>query len=127
MFIFYFLKRRWFDLTTWNAGVFLTGADMLSDQSNETRESCQFHHFLFGSQPGRKTNSNKPMEGGLTVRSVTGKGGRAIQKITNWVCFSFRGDLMIFHMQHFLQLFWLGCVCVLYYFLGADSILDGIV
>ena len=34
---------------------------------------------------------------------------------------------MIFHMQHFLQLFWLGCVCVLYYFLGADSILDGIV
>ena len=70
MFIFDFLKRRWFDLTTWNAGVFLTGADMLSDQSNETRESCQFHHFLFGSQPGRKTNSNKPMEGGLTFRPL---------------------------------------------------------
>ena len=89
--------------------------------------AANFPIFLFGSQPGRKTNSNKPMEGGLTVRSVTGKGGRAIQKITNWVCFSFRGDLMIFHMQHFLQLFWLGCVCVLYYFFGANSILDGIV
>ena len=80
---------------------------------------------LAASLEGRQIQTNQSHP--LSVRSVTGEGGRAIQKIMNWVCFSFRGDLMIFHMQHFLQLFWLGCVCVLYYFLGANSILDGIV
>ena len=57
MFIFDFLKRRWFDLTTWNAGVFLTGSGMLSDQSNETRESCQFHFFVW--QPAWKEDKFK--------------------------------------------------------------------
>ena len=62
MFIFDFLKRRWFDLTTWNAGVFLTGSGMLSDQSNETRESCQFPHF-FVWQPAWKEDKFKQTNG----------------------------------------------------------------
>ena len=48
---------------------------------------------LAASLEGRQIQTNQSHP--LSVRSVTGEGGRAIQKIMNWVCFSFRSIINV--------------------------------